>query len=213
MSPLSSTDIRTNLATWAVPVSQLAVVGNWMHDALPREPYDRHFRGQRLETTYFDTAEFALRRARRSQGRYLTLRVRCYDNGQAETYALSTKTESEKWRIEIASEMAHDLLTGMRPVHDLLPPHLAARLDELTGEQFPAPVVAVTCRRYAVENEVDRFTLDAAVHTSLGKCLPFGVLEFKSSEPGGDRTRIEQFSALPPLSALKLSKFLWATRP
>lgn len=213
MNALPTTDLRSNLATWAVPVAQLAAIGNWMHDALPNEAYDPHFRGQHLETTYFDTADFALRRARLAKSRYLTLRIRCYDNGQTETYALSAKTESEKWRMEIAPSVAHGLLDGTAEIHESLPPHLAARLSELSDGNRLGPVVLVSCRRYAVENEADRFTLDAAVHTNLGKRLPFGVLEFKSSEPGADETRVEQFPALPRLYPLKLSKFLWATKP
>ncbi len=213
MNPLPTTDLRSNLGTWAVPVAELAAVGNWMHDALPNEAYDPHFHGQRLETTYFDTADFALRKARAAKGRYLTLRVRCYDNGQAETYALSAKTEGEKWRMEIDASVAHGLVDGTRALQESLPPHLAARLGELTDGDRLAPVAVVSCRRYAVENEADRLTLDAAVHTSLGKCLPFGVLEFKSSEPGADQGRLEPFAAFPKLYPLKLSKFLWATQP
>src|SRR5438309_2103524 len=110
MTPLPAQDLRSNLGTWAVPVQLLPAVGNWMHDILPNESYDPHFHGQRLETTYLDTPAFALRKARLAGDRYLTLRIRCYENGQTRTYALSAKTEAEKWRQEITTGTAHGLL-------------------------------------------------------------------------------------------------------
>ena len=67
MPPLPATDLRSNLATWAVPVQLLPAVGNWMHDVLPNESYDPHFRGQKLETTYFDTQAFALPHRRHAE--------------------------------------------------------------------------------------------------------------------------------------------------
>ena len=70
------------------------------------------------------------------------------------------------------------------------------------------PVVAIHARRYAVEDDIDRFTLDVDVVTDTGKYLPVGVLEFKSQLAG----------AQPPpglttlnLRPIKLSKFLWST--
>src|SRR5260370_40461097 len=100
MQPLPTTPLRTNLGTWAVPTSRLPSVAGVLLDALPAEAYDPAFQGQALETTYFDTTDFDLRKARRGKDRYLTLRVRCYGDA---SYALSAKTESEKWRAEIQS--------------------------------------------------------------------------------------------------------------
>ena len=56
-------DIRTNLDTFAVPTCYLPAVAHFMHDALPNEPYDPHFNGQPLITTYYDTKDFNLRKA------------------------------------------------------------------------------------------------------------------------------------------------------
>src|SRR5579872_4222230 len=76
MPPLPVAPLRTNLGTWAVPDAELPAVAAALLDALPAEPFDPAFRGQELETTYFDTPDFALRKARRRGGQYLTLRVR-----------------------------------------------------------------------------------------------------------------------------------------
>jgi hypothetical protein len=201
-------DLRCNLATWAVPLECYPAVGNWMDDLLPSEPYDPHFRGQRLETVYFDTADFALRKARRGKQRYLTLRVRCYASESGDAYALSAKTESEKWRREITSGLAHRLLDETATIAEQLPAHLAARLAELAGGGVCVPVVTVCCRRYAVEDDSDRFTFDVDVHTERGKRLPYGVLEYKSF------AAVERVVNLPPgLRPLKISKFLWSTKP
>src|SRR2546430_1808841 len=112
MQPLPAEDLRRNLGTWAVADRLLPAVGNRLHDAWPNEPFDPHFEGQRLETTYLDTADFALRKARRSGRRYLTLRVRCYEQPRTgkKTYALSAKTEGAKFRAEIAPAVAHAIL-------------------------------------------------------------------------------------------------------
>jgi hypothetical protein len=220
--PLPAENLRTNLATWAVPIDALPAVANVLHDLLPNEPFDPNFRGQHLETTYFDSPDYALRKARLTKSRYLTLRVRCYESeGGEETYALSAKTESEKFRLEIEPAHAHALLDGTAAPTADLPPHLRARLTELgvdhlkpRGESSnPAgntlvPVVTVFCRRYAVEDDQDRLTLDCCVYTDRHKHLGYGVLEYKSSNrktaPPGRLIRLG-------LRPLKLSKFLWAT--
>jgi hypothetical protein len=204
---LPAADLRANLGTWAVPLQLLPAVGNWMHDLLPNEAYDPHFRGQKLETTYFDTQAFALRKARMAGERYLTLRIRCYDSEGEETYALSAKTEREKWRQEITPTLAHHLLDSTAAFGNHLPPHLAARLTELTGDIDPLPVVTICCRRFAVEDEASRYTLDADVRTDTDKGLPFGVLEFKATGSAPDPPVVP-----PGLYPLKLSKFLWATK-
>ena len=203
MQPLPASTLRRNLGTWAVPPALLPAVAHVLHDALPNEAFDPHFLGQRLRTTYLDTPAFALRKARVRGDHYLTLRLRCYqapDGG--ETYALSAKTEAEKWRKELSPAWTEQDLDAV------LPGHLLARLQELTGGEPLAGVVAVCCRRYAVEDEEERLTLDCDVSTDTGKVLPFAVLEHKSRDPG----------ALPPgplariaLRPVKLSKFLWAT--
>ncbi|HEV3259455.1 MAG TPA: hypothetical protein VG013_21495 [Gemmataceae bacterium] len=206
MQPLPTTTLRTNLGTWAVPTDRLPGVAGVLLDALPAEVYDPLFQGQALETTYFDTTGFDLRKARAGRDRYLTLRVRCYGTA---SYALSAKTESEKWRAEIEPARAELLLAGAASPADDLPGRLRARLLELGAEDL-GPVVTVCCRRYAVEDDTDRLTLDVGVHTDAGKCLPFAVLEFKSTDTdGGPPGRLPALRLRP----IKLSKFLWSTRP
>jgi hypothetical protein len=204
--PRPTEDVRTNRGTWAVPQHALPALGSFMHDVLPNEPYDPHFDGQRLETTYFDTAAYDLRKARLTKGRYITLRIRCYDNGGPETYAISAKTESEKFRQFIEPGAAEAALNGMLDPASLLPPHLRARLTEL-GATDLVPVVTVNCTRYSVEDDQDRLTLDVHVSTDRHVCLPFGVLEFKSALGSDPPARIARMGLRP----LKLSKFLWAT--
>src|SRR4051812_44328812 len=113
MPPLPAAGLRTNLATWAVPGRSLPAVAGALLDSLPREAFDPDFRGQLLETTYFDTRTLDLRRARRKGDKYLTLRLRCYGGADgpagpdADTYALSAKTEDRKWRLEVEPATAH----------------------------------------------------------------------------------------------------------
>jgi hypothetical protein len=212
--PLPAQDLRVNLGTWAVPACRLPAVGSFLHDAAPNEPFDPHFHGQALRTTYFDSPAFALRRARRKGDRYLTVRVRCYRApGRPEAYALSAKTESQKFRLPLDALTADGLLRP-GPVRgqlaDLLPADLQARLWELVGRGPDlAPVVRLACRRYAVEDDTDRYTLDVDVTTDTGLCLPAAVLEYKSRLPGGQPPGALLALGLRPI---KLSKFLWATR-
>jgi hypothetical protein len=212
MPPLPAAPLRTNLGTWAVPDADLPAVAAVLIDALPTEPFDPAFRGQELETTYFDTPDFALRKARRRGDTYLTLRVRCYRQGAGrEAYALSAKTEKEKWRTEVAPETADLLLespSALVTLLALLPADLAARLLDLAGEQEVRPVACVGARRYAVEGPQDRLTLDVGVGTDSGKELPFHVLELKSADAGSAPPGRLPALALRPI---KLSKFLWAT--
>jgi predicted phage gp36 major capsid-like protein len=139
--------------------------------------------------------------------KYLTVRVRCYQ--PTDLYALSVKTESQKFRREISAQTAAALLTGSDLAKlDLLPASLVARLMALANGDPIVPVVTVQARRYAVEDQTDRLTLDLAIKTDSGKCLETGVLEFKSTVAGAE----------PPdgliklcLRPVKISKFLWAT--
>jgi hypothetical protein len=159
--------------------------------------------------TYFNTPRFKLRKARRRGDRYLTLRLRCY--GENETYALSAKTEGEKWRLEVPHTLAHALLQSYAPqdaLVGLLPGNFLARLQELIGDEELLPVVTVGCTRYAVENDRDRLTLDVQVRTDTGKCLGTNVLEWKST--GNDTLPPGRLASLD-LRPMKLSKFLWAT--
>lgn len=209
MDPLPASNLRRNLGTWAVPTASLPQVAGALRDALPPETYDPDFDGQRLETTYFDTPDFALRQARRRGDRYLTLRLRCY--GADEAYALSAKTEGEKWRQEVPAALADAILRGQAPPDvflGLLPGNLLARLQELIGDTELVPVVRVCCTRFAVEDARDRLTLDVAVTTDTGKCLGTHVLEFKSTDRGAPPPgRLGSLDLRP----MKLSKFLWAT--
>jgi hypothetical protein len=213
VKPLPAAGLRANLGTWAVSACHLPAVAHVLHDALPSEPWDPHFLGQRLRTTYFDTARFALRKARRGKEHYLTLRLRCYQSPDGgELYALSAKTEADKFRVEVSPAQADQMLEGSdggAALAALLPANLLARLQDLAGDEPLGPIVTVSCRRYAVEDPEDRFTLDVEVHTDTGKRLGPAILEFKSTSS----------AAVPPapllavgLRPIKLSKFLWATR-
>jgi hypothetical protein len=222
MKPLPTGTIRSNIATWAVPAQHLPAVAHFLHDVLPNEVYDPHFRGQVLRTTYFDTSNFDLRKARQAAGRYLTLRLRCYQppEGEQEVYALSAKTEQEKWRQEISADLAEQIASGwlLDWPAQVLPGPLVDRLQELIVPNGGTAdlagvlvgVVTVCCRRYAVEDDQDRFTLDTEVNTDTGLALPFAVLEFKSTDA---EAIVPQAGALDPirLRPVKLSKFLWAT--
>jgi hypothetical protein len=215
--PLQLTALRNNLATWSVPLWAVPAVVHQMDESLPTGEFDPHLMGQYLQTTYFDTADFALRKARVPKQQYLTLRLRAYSPSAgaggkypSPTYALSAKTESEKYRAPVNQATAAQLLASpsVDLVGQLLTPDVVARLLQLLDGEPLAPVVTVCAQRYAVEDEVDRLTLDVDVHTDAGKHLPFGVLEYKSTAADG----------VPPgklptpgLRPIKLSKFLWAT--
>jgi hypothetical protein len=211
MPPLPAATLRSNVGTWAVPVCEQPAVAAALVAALPPEEYDPLFLGQELRTTYFDTRNFDLRKARHKGERYLTLRLRCYSQASGELYAVSVKTEAEKWRQEVSAAIAHQLLDGQEPLgtlNGILPGRFLARLQEIAADEPLGAVVAIACRRYAVENKQDRLTLDVGVRTDTDKSLPFAVLEFKSADA----------DAAPPgrlptlgLRPVKLSKFLWAT--
>jgi hypothetical protein len=207
MKPLPATDLRSNRGTWAVPAKLVPALAHALTTSLPPEVYDPGFRGQGLETTYFDTAHFDLRRARKKGDRYLTLRVRCYQPG--DTYALSAKTEDGKFRLPIDAHTAASLLQGniTAGVPGLLPADLLARLLDLTGGKPLVPVVAICFQRYAVEDDIDRFTLDLGTVTDTGKAFPAGVLEFKSQVDDDPPAALTALGLRP----IKLSKFLWAT--
>jgi hypothetical protein len=211
MQPLPSGGLRSNRGTWAVPTCCLPAVARTLLQALPPESFDPGFLGQDLRTYYFDTPRLALRKARLAGNRYLTVRLRRYHASSTNAFALSAKTEDEKWRQEVDAASA-DLLqagSGVTTVlARLLPAHLQARLLELTAD---VPLVVAACvlaRRYAVEDGRDRLTLDVEVATDTGKRLPFAVLEFKSTETAGAPPAA---LASLPLRPIKLSKFLWAT--
>jgi hypothetical protein len=208
MHPLPTQLLWTNRGTWAVPDRQLPALANVLLHALPTEPFDPNFRGQDLATTYFDDRAADLRSARLDGAHYLTLRIRAYQ--PAGLYALSAKTESTKFRTELRPDHAEALLQGLMPEHLVghLPPELQARLLALTGGAPLEPWVAVCCRRYAVEDDQGRMTLDVGVATDTGRCLPFGVLEFKSLDADDPVPGALAALALRPL---KLSKFLWST--
>jgi hypothetical protein len=211
--PLPAADLRHNLATYAVPTVHLPAVAALLQELAPREEFDPNFYGQGLSTTYFDTPGFALRKARLKNEQYLTLRLRCYRApDKPEAYALSAKTEGQKFRLVLDADTADNLL---RPQYTaallsrLLPAHLQARLLDLVADAGPpAPAVAVLCRRYAVEDDRERWTLDVEVHTDTGLCLPAAVLEFKSTDPNGQAPGAVAGLGLRPV---KLSKFLWAS--
>ena len=211
MKPLPAPDLRANLATWAVSPGDVPAVAHAMLAELKPEPFDPEFRGQLLTTTYFDTASFALRKARVRGERYLTLRIRCYQqHGKPEAYSVSAKTESQKFRKELPPAAADAYLgpfaIGQSIAYEL-PADLLARLIEIIGDQPLQPVVAVEAVRFATENATDRLTLDLGVESDIGKALRFSVLEFKG-KPGDSAPGLLVSLGLRPI---KLSKFLWAT--
>jgi hypothetical protein len=213
---------RHGLGTWAVPPCLLPALGAIMPTLAPAESYDPLFLGQYLETTYFDTPHFALRAARKKGERYITLRIRCYSLSYApssarqdneEAYALSAKTESEKFRAEVSPEHAEAALQGGAALEMMLgnhlPPNLLSRILELQGDDQFLPAVTVCTRRYAVESAKERYTLDTDVRTDTGHCLDYAVLEYKSADEEAIPDRA--LSRLG-LRRVRLSKFLWATR-
>jgi hypothetical protein len=209
MNPLPAADLRSNLATWAVSSAQAPAVARIITDLYPSEPFDPDFQGQQLKTVYFDTRDFALRKARNRSDKYLTLRIRCYEPSY--TYALSAKTENQKFRVQIPSEDAETAITGTYPAlwASVLPGDLVARLLSLTGDEPLRPAVCVRSTRYAVENNQDRFTFDLGVTTDTGKNLEPNILELKSTVPTTIvPSRLEALNLRP----IKLSKFLWATQ-
>jgi hypothetical protein len=211
MQPLPAAELRHNVATWAVPLARLPAAAAALTETLPAERFDPSFRGQRLDTTYFDTARFALRKARQRGKRYLTLRLRRYrPEGAAPTFAVSAKTEETKVRREIDAATAARWLGGVTAdeAGRLLPPDLFAHLLDLASDEPLVPVTCVYACRYAVEDDQDRLTLDADVHTDAGKRLPYAVLEFKSNRPDAETADAIARLGLRPL---KISKFLWAT--
>jgi hypothetical protein len=210
MMQLPSGELRTNVATLAVPNDCLPAAARGMIESLPAEVYDPDFRGQSLRTVYFDTPDFVLRKARLKKRRYLTLRVRSYE--PSGVYALSIKTEEEKLRKEIDARLAAGYLKeGIRPamLTALLPADLLARAWEWIDDQVLIPVVTVACRRYAVEDDADRLTLDCDIRTDTGKIFPTNVMEHKTARAGSER-REAAFDFLR-YRPIKLSKFLWST--
>jgi hypothetical protein len=218
MNELPATDLRKNVLTLAVPNDRLAFVGYQMRTLLPAEESDPNFRGQFLQTTYFDSRCLCLRKARLKGKKYLVLRIRCYAPSQEPgrnypegTYALSLKTESGKYRVEMGSAVAEALLEhGITGPGDLnyLPPDMLARYMELVDDRQLIPVGTVCMTRYAVESTTDRLTLDCAVNTSNGKVFPTNILEVKSTQqPHKPLPDVTQWRFTP----IRLSKFLWAT--
>jgi hypothetical protein len=220
MKALPATDLRQNVLTLAIPTDQLPAVGYAMRALLPAEDYDTAFQGQYLQTTYFDTSRFTLRKARLKKDKYLTVRIRSYAPTQQPgasypegSYALSLKTEQGKYRVEISPALAEDLLRHRSAITNpaelnYLPADLLARWLDLVDDQPLRPVVTVCFTRYAVESSTDRITLDTTILTNTGKCFPSNVLEVKSSS--------KPYEPLPEVArwnfpSIKLSKFLWAT--
>ncbi len=181
-----------------------------------------------LQTTYFDTKSFKLRKARVKGSKYVTIRIRCYARGanatplakdayasgsesgsSAEVYAISAKTENQKFRQEIDSEYAESLLqSGIVPsaLVGIMAPDLIARVADLSEGESLDPVVSLCFHRYAVEDSQHRLTLDTDIESDTGRSYPSHVLEQKSTN--------KQSSPLIalPLRPIKLSKFLWSTQ-
>src|SRR5205823_9069446 len=222
--PLPVTDLRSNVGTWAVLGCQLPALARQMLDVLSPEKFDPDFRGQYLQTTYFDTKTFKLRKARVKGKKYVTIRIRCYAPGAYATrlanrayasgseggvYAMSAKTENQKFRQEIDSHYAESLLqSGIVPssLVGILASDLIARIADIGEGETLQPVVTLCFRRYAVEDGQHRLTLDTDIESDTGRCYPCHVLEQKSTHQ--DNSPLITL----PLRPIKLSKFLWATQ-
>jgi hypothetical protein len=214
---LPSQDLRSNIGSWAVPSWAIPAAVHQMTDALPREQFDPSFMGQYLQTTYFDTRTMALRKARVPREEYLTLRLRSYSPScpaggtyPVPTFALSAKTEDQKFRIETNPAVAKLALTDppLDLLAQLLPANLYARLLDIIGNDDLLPVVTCTASRFAVEDDTSRLTLDINPATDTGKKLPFSIMEFKSTHRN---TTPPGSLPLPCMRPIKLSKFLWST--
>jgi hypothetical protein len=212
---LPTTDLRQNVLTLAIPNDRLPAVAGVMRRILPAEEFDPGFEGQYLQTSYFDTRDFQLRKARLHADKYCTIRIRYYVPAERPglhpprgAYALAAKTEKEKYRQEIEPDLAEILIRRGFPDYGPFPGHLRARLIELTGGDRLIPLVTVCFTRYAVEDETDRITVDCDIRTSNGKVFPTNVLENKTtSRPAEPRPELLALGCAP----IKLSKFLWAT--
>jgi hypothetical protein len=215
MNDLPVTDLRSNVGTWSVPNWQLPALAYQMLAVLGPEKYDPDFSGQFLQTTYFDTKTLALRKARLKGDKYVTIRIRCYapasgagsDYPQG-VYAISAKTESQKFRQEIGSQYAEGLLcTGIQPgeLFGIMSPDIIARIADLADGALLTPVVTICFDRFAAEDDKHRLTLDVEIDSDTGKHFPSHVLEQKSRNK--DATPLITL----PLRPIKLSKFLWAT--
>jgi hypothetical protein len=158
MPTIPAQDLLSNIGTWAVSTCQAPAVARIITDAYPSEKFDPAFQGQDLETVYFDTRAFALRKARSRSDQYLTLRIRCYKPSGAlgaglpalgaglttpPTYALSAKTEGQKFRAQIDPNDAEAAISGnytnLWPA--ALPGDLLARLLSIAGDDPLVPVV------------------------------------------------------------------------
>jgi hypothetical protein len=195
--PIPSEDIRSNIGTWAVGTSLLPAVTRFMVDSLPKEEYDPYFNGQPLCTTYFDTKDFNLRKARTKKKKYVVVRLREYPGAVT---ALSAKTENEKFRVEVTATDIDSLLAA-------LPANIIGRLMDIAGDKPLVPIVTIKCRRYAVENDDDRFTLDCDTCTDAGKQMPYSILEYKSNTYKDPAQPLQDLGLRP----IKMSKFLWST--
>src|SRR5213078_1562636 len=93
----------------------------------------------------------------------------------AGVYAISAKTESQKFRREIDSDYAESLLHS-----GIVPSALVGIMapDLIEGENLE-PVVTLCFRRYAVEDDQHRLTLDTHVESDTGRRYPSHVLEQK----------------------------------
>ena len=202
-------DLRSNAGTWAIPNCQLPRIAERMHRLLPFEQFDPDFDGQELCTYYFDTMAFDLRKARLKKDKYCTLRIRTYND---ESYAISLKTEDQKFRKPISKAQAQYLMPGMAdPAVDLdfLPGDLLARLLDLSNGLPLVQAVEVKFTRFATEDAVNRLTLDIDIRTNTGKQFPVnGILENKTTRP--DREPMPEIAKLG-YAPVRLSKWLWAT--
>jgi hypothetical protein len=186
-----------------------------MLSLLQPEKYDPDFQGQYLQTTYFDTKAFSLRKARLKGQKYVTLRIRCYalsagagSSYPEGSYAISAKTETQKYRQQIDSRYAEGLLySGIQPASlvGIMQPDIIARISDLSRGETLQPVATICFNRFAAEDDKHRLTLDIDIKSDTGWCYASHVLEQKST----DKNTPPLLTS--PLRPIKLSKFLWVT--
>jgi hypothetical protein len=209
MPEVPAHDLRSNAGTWAIPNCRLPAVARVMLALLPGEPFDPLFKGQDICTYYFDTLDFDLRKARLDKKKYCTVRLRTYNE---ESFAISLKTEDQKYRKPLPGAQAKYLMPGMRDPAvelDFLPGDLLARVLDLAGGKPLYQIVEVKFTRFATEDATNRLTLDIDIRTNTGKQFPVnGILENKTTDPR--RQPMDEILGLG-YAPVKLSKFLWST--
>lgn len=201
-------EIDRTVAKYRVAACCVPALAGIMLEHLDADEYDPTFRGQVIESTYFDTPTAALLNAKQAHVSYVVLRLRSYPDG---SHFLEAKSGSAKYRAPLTEDQAAGLTGGIDPlplVAELLP-DVAEQLATLVTGQALAPCSTVTYRRYARETGGTRMTLDTVIRTAGGKAYPDAVLEIKREGPG---PQVPDLSGLM-VTPIDLSKFVWSVEP